>query len=258
MRRDLAFIMTTAFHQPLLAMATLGWMVFCANSVQAVPIINDNFTADITVTRLDTTPRGLAQQYTWYEWYTGHLSRFDVINPDDSVEKQVFQFLPGNPLSSCNGTPITIPMPGKNGRKYTYNVAKNRCKKRVIPKDFFASRPAPHSTTMGFWDFSAQATNSGTCHSRIGNNMGTLWTSTLPESNKYTYTEIGVCVASDNATPYWVAWRGPSQACSTQPHQGPPPTCELIEMLFNSFTPGIPPINNFCPSPDAATACGLP
>jgi hypothetical protein len=255
MRRDWAFVATTVFNRRFLVSAALGWSVLFADPAQAGPNLNNNFKGDITVTRLDFKPRGVAQEYTWFEWYAGNLSRFDVIDAGDNVEKQVFRFLPDNLLTSCNGEAIAIPPPGKKARDYTYVVEKNKCSKKGIPaKDL---RPVPRVDAGGFFAFAALATNSGTCVSRVGHNAGTLWTYQLPESKRHKYTEVAVCVASDNSTPHWVAWRGPSRFCSPPPHYGPLPTCEVVGVVFTSFTAGAPPANNFCPSPAAVTSCHL-
>jgi hypothetical protein len=239
-------------------MAALGWLALLSTTVQAGPIINDNFTADMIVTRFDAHPQALVQHYTWDEWFTGHLRRIDVTDTDDgSVDQQVFQFLPDHPLSTCNGTALTIPMRGKHGVEYRYNVPQDKCSQRAIALRRPAFFPVPHSNTMGFWDVFTQpeAFNAGACFSTIGNHAGTLWTYPFPQPNRY--VNVSVCVASDNNTPYWVAWQGTSPACPRQNQQGAPATCTLIEAVFATFTAGVPDINTFCPSPEAMTACGL-
>jgi hypothetical protein len=251
-------------------MAALGLVMFLPPVVQAQPNFSKNFTAAITVTKLDptqfdpatveteliTAARGLAQHYVWYEGYTQHLSRVDVINRDNLVEEQVFQFWPDNPLTSCNGTAVTIPLPGEEGIAYTYDVRKNRCWNEALPSDGAVAVPVPHSNTSGFWDFVAQSTNAGTCTSIVPiNKSGTLWQTTRTVNG--VETAIGVCVASDNATPYWVRGLGVPPFCPNPTLEDPLPTCERVTIVFHSFSTSTP-LNMFCPAPEVATACGLP
>lgn len=243
----------------------LAWMVLgcfaalAAPVVHAAPNIGNDFEADIAVTRIDLKPRGVAQKFTWSEWFAGKLGRFDVIDETDAVAEQLFRYLPGNALTTCNGMPISIPESGKNGKEYAYLLAKDKCRKKGIPvNDHFTRRPVPRFDAVGFFDFASSATNAGACTSRVGNNSGTLWTKQLPASRKHKFTEIQVCVASNNSTPYWVALRGPSRFCSPPPHPKPLPVCEIVGVVFATFTPGVPATSQFCPSPTAAAACRIP
>jgi hypothetical protein len=111
-----------------------------------------------------------------------------------------------------------------------------------VPAQSSSSIPVPRITNTGFWDFTAQATNLGSCHSKIGNNAGTLW-GTVPVSSDSKYTQINVCVASDNATPYFADWLVNGRT--------------FIEVIFTTFTNKLNK-GKFCPdSLDAATVCGF-
>lgn len=235
-----------------LSAATLAMVL--AGSAEAGPNINGSFKADVEVTRLDYPPRGVAQKYTWYEWQAGNVSRFDALDASAVPTAQAFRFLPGNTLISCNAQPFEVPLPGKKPKDYTYVLAKGKCKKKGIPaKDL---RPVPRLDAAGMFAFGSLAVNSGACTSRTGSNSGTLWTHQLPASKKHKYTQVSVCVASDNSTPYWLAWTGPSRHCAP-PHNGTLPVCEVVGVTFVSFTPGPPAATDFCPSAAAAAACRL-
>jgi hypothetical protein len=46
-------------------MAALGWLALLSTTVQARPNINDNFTADMIVTRFDAPPQARVQHYNF-------------------------------------------------------------------------------------------------------------------------------------------------------------------------------------------------
>lgn len=234
----------------------LGCLLLTTGSAYAAPSLSNNFTADVTVTRLDYAPRSVPQKYRWYESATAKLSRFDALDDTNVVSKQIFRFLPDNTLVSCNGGPFLVPPPDKKPKEYTYLVAKDACRRKSIPaKDL---RPIPRLDTSFWGNFAAQAINSGSCTSIFGNNSGTRWTQQLPESRKHKFTEVRVCVASNNSTPYWIEWRGPSRRCAPPPYNGTIPVCAIVTAAFESFTGSAPAVGLFCPSQEAAAACKLP
>lgn len=239
----------TASTRRLVALAGTAWLMSSAVPALAAPTTSSDFTAEITVTRLDFKPRGVPQRFSWSEWQGGKLSRFHVFDEGGVLTKRVFRYPTDNALTTCNGGPFTVPLPGKKGKEYTWDLTKQKCKKKGIPKKDL--RPVPRIGLDGFFAFASQASNAGGCTSRTSSSSGTRWTYQLPESKLHKFTQVSVCVASDNATPYWVAFDGPSRQCATSP-------CEIVGVVFLTYSPGVPAAAEFCPDPTIAAACKVP
>lgn len=231
------------------ALAGMAFVTLVAAPAPAAPNLSSDFSAEVTVTRLDFKPRGVPQRYSWTEWQGGKLSRFHVFDDAAILTKRVFRYPADNLLSMCDGESFVVPPPGKKGKEYTWDLAKQKCKKRGIPKKDL--RPVPRIDPNGFFAFASQASIAGACTSRVGSNSGTLWAYQLPESKLHKFTRVSVCVASDNATPYWVAFDGPSRQCATAP-------CEIVGIVFLTYSPGVPAAAQFCPDATIAAACKLP
>ena len=239
----------TASTRRLVALAGMAWLMTSAVLAHAAPNLSNDFGAEITVTRLDFKPRGVPQRYSWTEWQGGKLSRFHVFDEGGVLTKRVFRYPPDNALTMCNGGPFVVPLPGKKGKEYTWDLTKVKCKKKGIPKKDL--RPLPRIDPNGFFAFASQASIAGSCASRTGNNVGTLWAYQLPESKLHKFTRVSVCVASHNSTPYWVAFDGPSRQCATSP-------CEIVGVVFLTYSPVVPAAAQFCPDAAIAAACKVP
>lgn len=239
----------TAFSRRLVVLAGMAWLVSSAVPVLAGPNIPSNFSAEITVTRLDFKPRGVPQRLSWTEWQAGKLARFQVFDENGVLVKRVFRYPTDNLLTMCDGEPFAVPLPGKKGKEYGYDLTKQKCRKKGIPKKDL--RPVPRIDPNGFFAFASPSSNAGACTSRTSPSSGTLWAYQLPESKVHKFTEVRMCVASDNQTPYWVAFHGPSRQCVTSP-------CEIVGVVFLTWTPGVPPAAQFCPDAGIAAACKLP
>lgn len=233
----------------LVALAGMAFVMLAAAPAPAAPNLSSDFSAEVTVTRLDFKPRGVPQRYSWTEWQGGKLSRFHVFDEGGILTKRVFRYPTDNALTMCNAQPFTVPLPGKKGKEYTWDLTKQKCKKKGIPKKDL--RPVPRIGLDGFFAFASQASNAGACTSRTSNSSGTRWTYQLPESKLHKFTQVSVCVASDNQTPYWVAFDGKSRQCVTSP-------CEIVGVVFLTWSPGVPPADQFCPDPTIAAPCKLP
>ena len=206
---------------PQYALAASALLAGYGGLAWAQPTINDNFVARVTV-----VTGGRSTPLTIYDWYSGDVIRFDSSSAQG--QSNVFQFLPGAEVLSCN-TGIQAHFP--TGSQYIWD-GNTTCTHSPL----LVLQPVP-----SFWGFLAKAKQNGTCSSN--GRSGTLWVYEIPlGSNPTTIPvpfakEIEVC--ANGNTPISMIWLGPSW----------PPSSTLatyLELDFTVFIPGVPPQDDYC------------